>query len=71
LEFIKRSNINNFIGDIKRITAKFFTNGDISKAKTLLEGDINEISRSNLTIVASLGGALAITYLFLILFVVS
>jgi hypothetical protein len=71
LEFIKRSNINNFISDIKRITAKFFTNGDMSKAKTLLEGDINEISRSNLTIVSILGGALGITYLFLILYLTS
>lgn len=46
----------------------FFTNGELSKAKTLLEGELNEISRSNLTIVASLGGALAMTYFFLLLF---
>ena len=70
LEFIKRQNINNLISDIKRITAKFFTCGDQFKAKTLLEGEINDISRSNLTIVSFLGGAIAITYLFLILFFV-
>jgi hypothetical protein len=67
-EFIKRNNIQNFILDIKAITAKFFTNGDKYKAKTLLEGEVNEISRHNLTVVASLGGALTITYFFLILF---
>ena len=41
LEFEKRTNILNLTQDIKKIVGKFFTNGDLSKAKTLLEGEVS------------------------------
>jgi hypothetical protein len=70
LEFIKRSNINLLRSDIKKVTAKFFAGGDLSKAKTMLDGEVNEISRNNLTVISGLGGAILTNYLFLFLFVI-
>ena len=34
--------------DIKKMTADFFTDGDMKKAKILLEGKLNEIPRDSL-----------------------
>ena len=53
------------------MTSKFFTGGDLFKAKTLLEGEINDISRRNLVIVSSLSGALSIIYFFMLVFLAS
>lgn len=48
LEIVKRTNIKGLMKDIKKMTADFFTDGDVEKAKILLEGKLNEMPRDSL-----------------------
>jgi hypothetical protein len=71
LEIVKRTNIKGLMKDIKRMTADFFTGGDVSKAKILLEGKNNEMPRDKLQILSLLTGGIVVFFWIMFLCLVT
>lgn len=65
---MQRKNITTFIRDIKNVTADLLADGNKSKAKKLLEGDLNDMTRGDLCVISFLSGAIIILILIIILF---
>jgi hypothetical protein len=60
LEFVQRSNITNLIRDVKNVTADLLADGDKDKAKSMLEGDLNDMTRADLCVISFYGGGIMV-----------